>query len=150
MNAVVFNRAAAAAGILAFAFAVLVGGVSQSTADAPTQTECSEAWDESPAADYCSNTTISVAEEECDVTASCSVEVTLNFTNGATDSKIYTPSVDLATSLGKVDDIDICFYTNPSGKWVAYTRVGCHSTETAASQAVANGLSADAAAEDES
>ena len=125
MNAVIFNRAAAAAGILALAFAVLVGGASQSTAEGPSETECQDAFDDSSASTYCPNPSISVSDSKCDVSASCSVTVTLNFSDADSVERTYTPSLSAVISEPDLERMNVCFGKNSAGKWGAYVVLGC-------------------------
>ncbi len=82
---------------IALAAALLLLGVPTLSGAAPTQAECSNAWDDSAADDTCDNESISVSGEDCRVTASC-----------LTEDPWFSLATDITTSLSNVDDLHNC------------------------------------------
>ena len=145
-NALPLRRAAATAGIVALALGMLVAGTSESSAQGQqtlTVEQCTSEWNRNGnARTYCSNPTISVTGNECELDGSCSITATVTDADGSTASTTWTPSMDLTLERSKVSDIDICFKKNSAGTaFNATVRAQCASGETGSKSATEDGLS---------
>lgn len=145
-NALPFSRAAATAGIIAVAFGMLVAGASDSSAERrPTLTaaNCTSEWNRNSAArTYCSNPTISVTDNQCELDGSCSITATVTDADGGTADTTWTPSMDLTLEKNKVSGIDICFKKNSAGTaFSAEVKDQCATGETGSKTATEDGLS---------
>ena len=136
--------------VVALSWALILPVEAATTATASGVEECEDAWEDAPAEEYCTDTSIARATSgsgwgNCIIEVSaCSISV-----NVAGESITYTPtwpssytSTGNGLSVADTETIDICFAssTSASSGYTATVKSSCSSTDTDSATATTDGL----------
>lgn len=116
---------------------------------APAGATCSDSWNASEAAFWCTATVETVIASsdsssspgDCVVRASCRITVAVD-----NEGVRYTPSLSSTTlSPADTESLDVCFAADSSetSGFTATVKIGCAAGETTSSNAITGGLSTD-------